>query len=464
MPSLPQEARLLERFAPAFTRPTFERFLLLCVGAIVCFGRRTVSRILWSVRCFLDGHPSSYHRFFSHARWSMWPLGKVLAAAVLGLVPEGRPVLLVLDDTTDGPHQGKDVYAASCWRDAVRSSWKKVVHKWGHKWVVLAVLVRFPFSSRAWALPVLVALARKEELDGREGRHHKTPSDLGRGLLAALLHWSPRRSFICLGDWGFGSHDLAWFSHRHRRRLTLVARCRCDTNLYAMPGPARRPPRPRKPPGRRKRPPCTCRKGRKLPTPGQTVAKARCWRRELRWYGDGRRELELFSGCGGWYRPRGGGRAALVPLRWVFTRDAERGREDYVYSTDPSLAPERVVELLAGRWSVEVTFEELRAHLGLETTRVRAEESVLRAAPCLFGLFSVVCLIYARLVAARHAPAVRQTPCYAKSEPTFSDALFAVRRLLWSQVLLRHRAWEPHVAKLPRGFRSTLLQYLAEAG
>ena len=183
----------------------------------------------------------------------------------------------------------------------------------------------------------------------------------------------------------------------------------------------------------------------------------------MHWYGNGRRELELFSGCGGWYRPRGGGRAALVPLRWVFTRDLNAGRADYLYGTDPTLAPERIVELFAGRWSIEVTFEETRAHLGLETTRVRTKASVLRAAPCLFGLFSVICLIYARLVAERHAPAVRQTPCYAKAEPTFSDALFAVRRLLWSELLLRHRAWRPHVAKLPRHFQSTLLEYLAEA-
>ena len=193
---LPPEAHLLlDRFASAFTRPTFERFQLLCVGSIVCFGRRTVSRILWTVRVFLDGHPSSYHRFFSHARWSSWPLGKVLAAAVLELVPEDQPVLLALDDTTDGPHHGKRVYGASCWRDAVRSSWKRLTHKWGQKWVVLAVLVPFPFSGRRWALPVLVALARKRELDEQEGRRrHKDaggPGPRAAGGPAALVPRTP---------------------------------------------------------------------------------------------------------------------------------------------------------------------------------------------------------------------------------------------------------------------------------
>jgi hypothetical protein len=458
MLSLPQEAQLLDRFAPAFTRPTFERFQLLCVGAIVCFGRRTVSRILWTVRFFMDGHPSSYHRLFCQARWSLWFLARVLTAAVLELTPSDQPVLLALDDTTDGPHHGKKVYAKACWRDAVRSSWKKLIHKWGQKWVVLAVLVRFPFSSRLWALPVLVALARTRELDDQERHRHKTPADLGQGLLATLLHWFPKRRFICLGDWGIGSHELAWFAVRHRRRLTLIARCRGDTNLYAMPKP-RKHPRPR---GARPLK-WLCRKGHKLPTPQQTMKKAKCWRRRLRWYGNSQRELELFSGCGGWYRGRGGGRAALVPLRWVFTRDVQGDREDYFYSTDATISPERMVELFAGRWSIEVTFEELRAHLGLETTRMRKKESVLRTAPCLFGLFSVICLIYAKLVTNQHAPAIRQMPCYSKSEATFSDALYAVRRLLWSKVLLQHRAWKPHVAKLPNHFQSTLLQYLAEA-
>ena len=81
--TLPKEARLLEAFSSAFTRPTFPRFILLTLGAIVCMGRRSVSRILWTVRTCTQGHPSSYHRFFSHARFSLWPLGRMLAAAVL---------------------------------------------------------------------------------------------------------------------------------------------------------------------------------------------------------------------------------------------------------------------------------------------------------------------------------------------------------------------------------------------
>ena len=82
--SMPREFQVLQRFAPAFTRPTFERFILLCVGAIVTLGRRTVSRILWAIRCLNAGHPSSYHRFFSAAHWSAWPLARVLELVRVG--------------------------------------------------------------------------------------------------------------------------------------------------------------------------------------------------------------------------------------------------------------------------------------------------------------------------------------------------------------------------------------------
>jgi hypothetical protein len=277
-------------------------------------------------------------------------------------------------------------------------------------------------------------------------------------MIATLLHWFPDRRFVLLGDWGFASHDLAWFCHRHRDRLTLVARTRSDMNLYALP-PARRQP------GRRRGSPP--RKGRKLPTPAQAVAAADAAdapRRHarVRWYGNGVRDLQLLGGCGGWYRHRGSGRAALVPVRWVYVFDPQSGREDYFYTTDPSWSPEQVVQTFAGRWPIEVTFEEVRAHLGFEATRHWCKNSVLRVAPCLLGLFSVVSLIYAGL-ARQNKVVVHTTPCYAKADPTFADALASVRRLLWERVILEHAPFGRHVAQLPTPIRHMLLEHLTAA-
>ena len=504
----PAAEPLIRSFAPAFTRPSFARFALLLVGAIVTFGRRTVSRILWTLGpAAADGagHPSSFHRFFSQARWSPWPLARILSAAVLELLPHDAPVRLAVDDTVFG-HRGKRVWGKGCHRDPVRSPHDpdRVVYKWGHKWVVLAVLVPLPFTAtRRWALPVLCALYRVPKVNRELGRRHKTPCDLARGLVSAMLHWFPDRRFILLGDGAFASHDLAWFCHkrcrrqRQRRRLTLIARACKEMNLHALPSPNATPPC-RSTLWRRRVGICRprCRKGRKLPSPADTVAAARAGRglapgggvlptATVQWYGQSRRELEVLSACGGWYRPRGNGTGALVPVRWLYTHDPQTGKQDWFFCTDPTHAPPAIIEDFAGRWSIEVTFEEGRAHLGWETTRQRCERSVLRCAPCLIGLFSLIALIFARLWRERDADRARghghghghgnwngswnwnwthHTPCYHKAEPTFADALYAVRRVLWDGCLLKHVLGPRRVTMLPRQIKRTLITYLAEAG
>ena len=460
---------LVRRFAGAFTRPGFQRFAALCLGAIVTLGRRTVSRILWTLGPAAKGHSSSYHRVFSRTRWSLWPLGRVLASAVLELIPPDQAVLCAIDDTVT-QHRGRMVYGKGCHRDAVRSErGKAAVSKWGHRWVILAVLVRLPFASRPWALPILCALYRVPKVDQQEARRHKTPCQLARGMLAILLHWFPQRRFIALGDGGFASHDLARFAHRHRDRLTLIARAQSKMRLHVLP-PPQRPCRQtlwRRRRGARPR----CRKGRRLCSPLQTVALARAAADKrplptalIQWYGPSRCLMEIFSACGGWYRGRGNG-AALVPLRWVHTRDPKRtDRQDWFLCTDPLLKPTQIVEYFASRWSIEVTFEEARAHLGLETTRQRCRQSVLRTVPWLLGLFTFISLMFTQLWRrGRCAKKLHQTPCYHKSEPTFADALYAVRRRLWDRCLLKHVLGPRRITTLPPPLKQTLLTYLAEA-
>jgi len=459
MNRLPQEAALLERMGDAFTKPTACRFVFLCVAAIIAMGRRTVSRLLWSASCLSDGHPSSYHRFFSKAHWSPWPLARTVAAEVLARVPAGQPVVIDVDDTV-AQHRGKKVFGKGCHRDAVRSSWAHTVFKWGHKWVVLTVNVKLPLCTRCWALPVMAALyipppqdqGPKTKKQAKGVKRHKTPPLLARQMLATLMHWFPDRRFILLGDGGFASHDLALFCRRHGDRVTLIGRMRGDANLHALPCKG-----PRRGPGRRPR------KGRKLPSPKQAVAQASSrTRATVRWYGNGVREVEMLSACAGWYRGRGNGTAALIPIRWVFVHDPLEGRDDYFFSTDPRLTAVQIVEAFAGRWSIEVTFEEIRAHLGFETTRMRCENSVKRAGAMLLGLFSVVSLIYANLASARKIT-VYGTPCYHKTDPTFADALAAVRKLFWQEIILPHVPGGRIVAKLPSPARQLLLDHLAAA-
>jgi len=444
---LPSAAeQIVMSLSVAFTRPTFQRIVPLIVGAILTMGRRTVTGVLWTMRGIIGGHYSTYHRVFSRTVWSPWPMGKVLASAILRLIPEKEPVLVPMDDST-AQHRGKKVYGKGCHHDAVRSSHTHVVWRWGHRWVVLAISVKLPFTWRRWALPVLAALYRTKELNKAEGRRHKTAPDLARGLMSVLIHWFPQRKFIFLGDGGYASHELARFCHRHRRHATLVSRFHKDANLYDPPPQAK---------GRKGRPRI---KGKKLATPQEVVATSRRARAAVRWYGGGDRRVELVSGTGHWYKAGQG----LVPIRWVYTHDIQgTHRDDYFYSTDPHLDPAQIISWFTARWSIETTFQEVRAHLGFETTRQRVANSILRTGPCLLGLYSLVTLIFAQY-ARHHSLRPQRTPWYVKAEPTFSDAIATVRGLLWSETIFETPSQHDAFEKLPRQLRRILLDRLSMA-
>ena len=447
MLSLPSAAEFLFlSLSVAFTQPTFQRVVPLLVGAILAMGRRTVTSILWTMRGIVHGHPSTYHRVFSRAPWSLWPLGRLLASAVLRLIPEEEPVLVPMDDTT-AQHRGKKVHGKGCHHDAVRSSRSHIVSRWGHRWVVLAISVKLPFTGRRWALPVLAALYRPKELNQAEGRRHKTAPLLARQLMAVLIHWFPQRTFIFLGDGGYASHELARFCHRHRRHATLVSRFHADANLYEDPPQVQAPTgRPRK-------------KGRKLPSPQTTVARSPSHRAVVRGYGGGNRRVELVSQTAQWYNAGHG----LVPIRWVFTHPLQGKRQDdYFYTTDPALPPVQIITWFTARWPIETTFQEVREHLGFETPRQRVAKSVLRTAPCLLGLFSLISLVFVEH--ARHHPVrPRCTRWYAKKELTFSDALATVRRLFWSETVFETSSQHEAFEKLPRPLRRLLLDRLSMA-
>jgi DDE superfamily endonuclease len=434
--------RLIRPFAGSFTRPTFKRFTLLMASAVLTTGRRTVSNLLRTTRGLAPGHPSSYHRVFSRRRWSTWTLAHALARILLRRFAHDEPVPLAGDDTV-AEHRGETVYGKGRHRDPVRSTKTYTAWRWGHKWVVVAVLVKFPFATRPWALPVLVALYRTPEWDRAHGRRHKTPAHLLRQLVVVLLRWFPGRRFVLAGDGGYGSHEMACFAHRHRRRLTLVSRFVADANLYEPPPPYSGRGRPRV-------------KGAKLAAPREVVATAAGTALNVSWYGGGRRDVEVVCGAGQWYKSGEG----LAPIGWVFVHDVTgTHRDDYFFSTDPGMEPRAILETITGRWSIETTFQEMRPYLGLETTRGRREATVLRMAPCLFGLFSVVTLLYERLRTRGRATATVLWP--GKSEVTFSDAITTVRRWLWVDWVFASHGRGEAFSKLPRAFRETLLSALA---
>lgn len=450
-PRIPKTVRqVTDELAPAFTKPTHSRFVVLLLGAILTLSHRTVTNILRVLGNLAPGHSSSYHRVLSQRRVVFWKLARLVARLVLeAFYPDPtQPIPCCGDDTVD-EHPGRKVYGKGCHRDAVRSSHGFTAYRWGHKWVVLAILVAVPWAKRPWALPVLVALYRPPKDDERLGRRHKTPSELMRQMLRGLIGWFPERTFVFSGDGSYATHALSRFAHRHRRRLTLVSRFYPDANLYDPP------PKPKKSPqGGRPR-----KKGAKRPQPQQVVANAKRRRKlTVAWYGGGTRRVEVVTGTGQWSKSGEG----LVPIRWVHVHDVDgTHRDEYFFTTDTALSPKQIIEAYTGRWSIEVTFGELRAHLGLETTRGWCRNTVLRAAPWLFGLYTIVVLFYQRLP--KRFQRERGVDWVGKDTTSFSDALTAVRRWLWVHWVFETAHPRVGFSKLPRTFRRTLLLALTLA-
>src|SRR3954462_4743951 len=172
---IPAEALpIIRAIAPAFTRPTLWRFVLLMGAAMLCTGRRTIANLIRVAAPLVCGHITTSQRVFSSASWSAMRLACGLCRAIVALLPPDRPIFLAGDDTVDG-HPGKHVYGKARHRDPVRSSHAYTAWRYGHKWVVLAVLVKFPFANRRWALPVLVDLYRTPEVSKAEGTRHPAP-------------------------------------------------------------------------------------------------------------------------------------------------------------------------------------------------------------------------------------------------------------------------------------------------
>jgi len=220
--------------APAFSPATFPRAQLLAVACLLTTGRHTLANLLRIVPHLLHGSSSSYYRVLSQTHWSSLQRAGALARFVIRpLLPTGL-LTLVGDDTVEG-HKGKNVYGKARHRDPVRSTKRDTAWRYGHQGVVLGVLVRFPFATRPWALPVLVALYRSEEQNRPRQRPHRTPAQLMCRLRRRRLRGFPGRQFRFVGDARYGTHAVARFAPRHHARLARVSKFHPDANLYDPP-------------------------------------------------------------------------------------------------------------------------------------------------------------------------------------------------------------------------------------
>lgn len=441
----PEILTALAHFAPLFASRTWPKARLLAVGALLATGRRTVASALRVMGHGDDPHFTNYHRLLNRDEWSCFQAGRVVLGLILAVLPDGAPLVLAVDDTIER-RNGRQIHAKGCYRDAVRSSQKQMVRCYGLKWVTLAVLVPMPWGPRWWALPVLSALATPPKKAGR--RTHKSSIDWGRQLALQIRRWTPSRRIILVTDGGFASVALATACRRHD--ITLICRMKLNTVFYDNPldpPPGRRGPKPKK--------------GARQPSPQQQADDPQAvWAEvEVPWYGGGSQVMRVLTGIGLWTAPR----LRPLPLNYVVTRDPSGTHRDAVYfCTDGKLPPAEVLAHVVRRWSLEVTFAELRAHLGMETQRQWSDRAIARTTPVLMGLFSVVSV----LAVGWHGRGELSTcgsAWYAKGEPTFSDCLSLTRQKIWRHQNQTGSSAEEVLLQLPKALWEAAIQCLSRA-
>lgn len=412
----PEIIRLISVFALAFTAPTFAKVLVLIYGTILAPGRRTVTAALRAVGLQDERHFTNYHRVLNRDRWSPWVVSKLLLALIIRvLLPEGAPLLLVIDETLER-RRGKRIQYKGWFRDPVRSTTQQVVKALGIRWICLAILVPVPWSRRMWALPFMTVPALGEQTSTRLSKRHRTLVDWADRMMDKVRRWQPDREITLVGDGSYAAVVLVQRCQRLKKPITLVSRLRLDARLFDFPGPQPRSKRGPKP-----------KKGERQTKLAQRVADPQtAWRSlALLLYGQEHR-LEYVTGMCLWHTPG----QDPVPIRWVLVRCPENTFEPMAFfSSNTTVMPGQIILWASLRWNIEVTFEELRAQLGFETQRQWSVRAIERTTPGLFGLFSLVTLM-AKILHPQQLP-VRQSSWYVKGEASFSDALAAVRSHLW---------------------------------
>ncbi len=442
---------ILAPFAILFQSRTWTNAQVLLIGAVLSPGKRTVTSALRVMGLSGDCNFARYHHVLNRASWSPLKLSRVLLYLLLSQLDAGtEPLVFGIDETLER-RRGAQIKAKGIYRDAVRSSRSHFVKGSGLRWISLMWLAPIPWASRTWALPILTALAPSERYYQKMGRTPKKLTDWARQIILQLRRWLPNRPLVLVADSSYAVLALLHFCQSLTQPVTLITRLRLDAALYE--------PTPPRQPGQNGRPRI---KGKRLPTLKELLGRPDGdWTNSsVAWYDGSTRTVEFISQTAVWYSP---GKPA-VPIRWVLIRDP-LGKFDpqALLCTDLAVAPVQILEWFVLRWQLEVTFQEVRAHLGVETQRQWSDPAIARTTPVLFGLFSWISLAAHTLQKER--PVIpRSAAWYAKSLPTFADAIALVRRDLWqASETFSMSGDEPDITKVPTPLLDRLIDSLGYA-
>ena len=423
MELVPGFGLLLQGLAATMTAPTFENFVTMLTGWVFA-PRRTVTRMILAAGDMASKHYSSYHRLFSAARWSLDAVG----LSVFHLIEPfcGEQVLLAIDDTL-ARKRGLKMFGTGMHYDPLRSSHGKKIMNWGHSWVVLGVIVEFPFRpGHYFCLPILFRLYLNKKKAAKHRRKYRTRPELAVEMLRMLCEHRRNKRFHAIVDSAYGGQSV--LAHLPAN-CDLTSRLLKDARLYDAP--------PERKPGQRGRPRV---RGNKFPTPQQMLA-GRCRRTTLDIYGRSE-AARLTDVCA---------RVFAVPdrpLRVVAVESLKGGRgQEVFYSTCHEAIAEEVIGWYAARWSVEVSFHDSKQSLGFEEPQGWSRRAVQRTAPMAMLLYSLIVLWFAREGHRRYQPL--ECPWYvSKTDPSFADMLATLRRESVRQRILSLRLTGPGSRKI----------------
>lgn len=424
MPSLsPAILSIIAPFAILFSSPVWSNAITLFIGAILCRGKRTVCAALRVMGLSQGTNFAKYHHVLNRVDWSLLSASRILLNLLVSVVGQDKPVTLFIDETLER-RKGPKIKAKGYYRDSVRSSKKTVVKSSGLKWLTLALSWRFPFSERYFALPFMTVLEPSAKSDKIAKKRHKTTVQWTIQMIIKVGRWLKYTPINVVGDGGFACGELAWLCLK--LKIGLITRLKMNARLYDFPPIDEQGKR-----GRKKT------KGAKLFNFKEMIEMPDLGWKEIIVEGYGRKKkvLKYISSVSLWgvdgFHP--------VPIKWVLAIDPEGELDPLpLMCTDLYISPEKIIALYIQRWNLEVTYEEVREHLGVETQRQWSDKAIARTTPILMGLYTIVCLICNRLQEERPIQ-VAQTAWYEKKDATFSDLLKTVRKILWKDNLISRK-------------------------
>lgn len=433
--SLPAEIiPLCAIFAPAFTSPTYRKAWILIIGTILAKGNRTVTSALRVLGLEKGNDWSKYHHVLNRARWSGLRVSGILLQLLVKTFSASRGIVFIAVDETLERRWGPKIRKRGHWRDSLASGRNMNVSTSGVRWLVFALVVSLPWTPYEWSLPFLVITLSTPKVSEKLGIRHKTVAQRTAQVVCWLRRTLPGREIHLIGD---GAYSVIHLGLRAQAcGVTLIAPLRLDARLFDHPAA----PITASGKKRRGRP---AKVGQRLPNLTEVAtASTTLWHRgKLAWYGGQSEVVDWATGTALWYST---GTPPLF-IRWVLVRDPAGKRPLRAYfSTDTYQQAPAIIADFVKRWSIEVTFEEVRAHLGVETQRQWSDKAIERTTPALLGLYSLITLMAVAFFQDESIP-VFQAAWYKKPHASFHDVLASVRLRLWRHMLFQTSTISPDV-------------------